>query len=210
MRRLLGLLIVLLLGWSGASLAATPKPDLARTVLVLGDSLSAAHNIAANQGWVHLLEVRLGKMEPPWRVVNASISGETTLSGRHHLPRLLETYKPAVLVLELGANDGLRGLPLEAMEDNLAAMIEMAQQAHAKVLLLGIELPVNYGPRYRDGLRAVYADLARRGRTALVPFLLEKVALDPSLMQDDGLHPTVAGEPIVLATVWAQLAPLLR
>ena len=195
---------MLLIGWSGASQAAAPK-----TVLVLGDSLSAAHNIAANAGWVHLLEVRLGKMEPPWRVVNASISGETTLSGRNHLPGLLETYKPAVVVLELGANDGLRGLPLDAMKDNLAAMIDLAQQAHAKVLLLGIELPVNYGPRYRDGLRAVYADLAQRKRTALVPFLLEGVALDPSRMQEDGLHPTAAGEPAVFATVWSKLAPLL-
>jgi len=205
MRRVLGLLAVLWMGWSGAALAAAPK-----TVLVLGDSLSAAHNIAANQGWVHLLEVRLGKMEPPWRVVNASISGETTLSGRHHLPALLETYKPSVLVLELGGNDGLRGLPLPAMKENLAAMIDMARQAHARVLLVGIELPVNYGPRYREALRGVYVDLARSKGTALVPFLLEKVALDPSLMQADGLHPTAAGEPAVFATVWAQLAPLLR
>ena len=201
---------MLLIGWNGAVLAAAPEGVGARTVLVLGDSLSAAHNIATDQGWVHLLEVRLGKMTPPWRVVNASISGETTLSGRHHLPKLLETYKPAVLVLELGANDGLRGLPLGAMKDNLAAMIDMAQAARAKVLLLGIELPVNYGPRYRDGLRAVYADLAQDKRTALVPFLLEGVALDPSRMQDDGLHPTAAGEPAVMATVWAKLAPLLH
>ena len=177
---------------------------------MLGDSLSAAHNIAVEQGWVHLLDARLGKMEPPWQVVNASISGETTLSGRHHLPALLARYHPAVLVLELGANDGLRGLPLDALKDNLAAMIEQAQQAHAKVLLLGIELPVNYGPRYRDGLRAVYADLARSKHTALVPFLLAAVALDPSRMQDDGLHPTAAGEPAVLDTVWPALLPLLH
>lgn len=196
---------MLLIGWSGASQAAAP-----RTVLVLGDSLSAAHNIAAEQGWVHLLEVRLGKMEPPWRVVNASISGETTLSGLHHLPSLLTRYRPSVVILELGANDGLRGLPLDALEGNLAAMIELAQKAHAKVLLLGIELPVNYGPRYRDGLRAVYARLAQRRHTALVPFLLEGVAQDPSRMQDDGLHPTANGEPAVLATVWPALAPLLR
>ena len=201
---------MLLIGWSGASQAAAPKTGVTKTVLVLGDSLSAAHNIAANEGWAHLLEVRLGKMEPPWRVVNASISGETTLSGRHHLPELLETYKPAVVVLELGANDGLRGLPLDAMSDNLAAMIDMAQKAHARVLLLGIELPVNYGPRYRDGLRAVYAGLAQRKHTALVPFLLQGVALDPSRMQEDGLHPTAAGEPAVFATVWSALAPLLH
>lgn len=204
------MLALLWMGWSGAALAAAPKTAATRTILVLGDSLSAAHNIASNQGWVHLLEVRLGKMEPPWRVVNASVSGETTLSGRHHLPALLETYTPNVLVLELGGNDGLRGLPLAAMKDNLAAMIDMAHQAEVKVLLVGIELPVNYGPRYREALRGVYADLARSKRTALVPFLLEKVALDPSLMQADGLHPTAAGEPAVFATVWAQLAPLLR
>ncbi len=181
-----------------------------RSVLVLGDSLSAAHNIPVESGWVHLLGERLGKMEPPWRVVNASISGETSLSGRNHLPALLAKERPAVVVIELGANDGLRGLPLAALRDNLAAMIELAQKRGARVLLLGIELPVNYGPQYRDGLRAIYADLARSKRTALVPFLLEGVALDPTLMQDDGLHPLAAGEPRVLDNVWRGLAPLLK
>lgn len=181
-----------------------------RSVLVLGDSLSAAHNIPVESGWVHLLGERLGKMEPPWRVVNASISGETSLSGRNHLPALLAKERPAVVVIELGANDGLRGLPLDALRDNLAAMIELAQKRGARVLLLGIELPVNYGPQYRDGLRAIYADLARSKRTALVPFLLEGVALDPTLMQDDGLHPLAAGEPRVLDNVWRGLAPLLK
>ncbi|MEI7036126.1 arylesterase [Fulvimonas yonginensis] len=205
MRRFLGLLAAFCIGWVGAAHAAAPK-----TVLVLGDSLSAAHNIAVEQGWVHLLEVRLAKMEPPWRVINASISGETTASGRRHLPTLLETYRPAVVILELGANDGLRGLPLDALKDNLAAMIDQARAAHAKVLLLGIELPINYGPRYRDGLRAIYTGLAREKGVALVPFLLEGVALDLTKMQDDGLHPTAAGEPAVLATVWSALEPLLR
>jgi len=181
-----------------------------RSVLVLGDSLSAAHNIPVESGWVHLLGERLGKMEPPWRVVNASISGETSLSGRNHLPALLAKERPAVVVIELGANDGLRGLPLDALRDNLAAMIDLAQKRGARVLLLGIELPVNYGPQYRDGLRAIYADLARSKRTGLVPFLLEGVALDPTLMQDDGLHPLAAGEPRVLENVWQGLAPLLK
>lgn len=181
-----------------------------RSVLVLGDSLSAAHNIPVESGWVHLLGERLGKMEPPWRVVNASISGETSLSGRNHLPALLAKERPAVVVIELGANDGLRGLPLDALRDNLAAMIDLAQKRGARVLLLGIELPVNYGPQYRDGLRAIYADLARSKRTALVPFLLDGVALDPALMQDDGLHPLAAGEPRVLDNVWQGLAPLLK
>lgn len=179
-------------------------------MLVLGDSLSAAHNIATEQGWVHLLEVRLGQMEPGWTAINASISGETSLSGRNRLPALLTKYKPAVVVIELGANDGLRGLPLAPLRDNLTSMIDAAQHAGARVLLLGIELPVNYGPQYRDGLRTVYADLARQKRTGLVPFLLDGVALDPKLMQDDGLHPTAAGEPRVLDNVWNALRPLLR
>ncbi len=178
-------------------------------MLVLGDSLSAAHNIPIESGWVHLLDARLGKMVPKWTAVNASISGETSLSGRNRLPVLLRKYHPTVLVLELGANDGLQGLPLPALRDNLTAMIDLAQQAKVRVLLLGIELPVNYGPQYRDGLRAIYADLARTRHAALVPFLLDGVALDPALMQEDGLHPLASAEPKVLETVWRQLQPLL-
>ncbi|MGH8157945.1 MAG: arylesterase [Rhodanobacter sp.] len=189
----------------GSAQAAQPK-----TVLVLGDSLSAAHNIPIESGWVHLLDARLGNMVPKWTVVNASISGETSLSGRHRLPALLTKYHPAVLMLELGANDGLQGLPLPALHDNLAAMLDMAQQAKVRVLLLGIELPVNYGPQYRDGLRAIYAELARTRHVALVPFLLDGIALDPALMQDDGLHPVASAEPKVLDTVWRQLQPLLH
>ena len=186
-------------------MAATPK-----TVLVLGDSLSAAHNIPVESGWVSLLDARLRKMVPMWTAVNASISGETSLSGRNRLPALLQKYHPSVLVLELGANDGLRGLPLPLLHDNLVAMVDAAQQAKVSVLLVGIELPVNYGPQYRDGLRAVYADLARTRHTALVPFLLDGVALDPALMQEDGLHPVASAEPKVLDTVWKQLQPLLH
>ena len=190
----------------GGVQAAVPT----KTVLVLGDSLSAAHNIPVEYGWVHLLDARLGKMVPKWTAINASISGETSLSGRNRLPVLLKKYHPAVVVIELGANDGLRGLPLPALRDNLGAMIEMAQHAKARVLLLGIELPVNYGPQYRDGLREIYADLARTRHVALVPFLLDGIALDPSLMQDDGLHPVASAEPRVLDIVWKQLQPLLK
>lgn len=189
----------------GSAQAATPK-----TVLVLGDSLSAAHNIPVEAGWVHLLDARLGKMVPEWHAVNASISGETSLSGRNRLPALLQKYRPHVLVIELGANDGLRGLPLTALRDNLDATIVMAQKSHVRVLLVGIELPVNYGSRYRDGLRAVYADLAAKRKLALVPFLLKGVAMDPALMQNDGLHPVAAAEPTVLETVWEGLRPLLE
>lgn len=207
MRRFL-CLFVLLFG-IGAVQAASTQNAPAKNLLVLGDSLSAAHNIPVEAGWVHLLEVRLKQMEPGWAVINASISGETSVSGRNRLPALLAQYHPRVVVIELGANDGLRGLPLTDLRSNLAAMIDAAQHAGAKVLLLGIEMPVNYGPQYRDGLRAVYADLAHEKHTALVPFLLEGVALKPELMQEDGLHPVAAGEPLVLDNVWPGVKPLL-
>ncbi len=197
--------VLLWLGSLGPAFAAAPK-----TVLVMGDSLSAAHNIPTEAGWVHLLDARLSTMVPPWTAVNASISGETSLSGRNRLPELLKKYRPAVVVIELGANDGLRGLPLAPLKQNLAAMADAAEGAGAKVLLLGIELPVNYGPQYRDGLRALYTDLAAAKHAALVPFLLDGVALDPALMQEDGLHPVAAAEPRVLDTVWRQLQPLLH
>lgn len=204
MRRFLYALGLLLWGMAVAHAAPT------RSVLVLGDSLSAAHNIPVESGWVSLLYGRLAKMEPPWRVVNASISGETSLSGRNRLPALLATYRPGVVVIELGANDGLQGLPLLQLQDNLTTMVSAAQATHARVLLVGIELPLNYGPVYRDGLRAVYANLARKKHVALLPFLLEGVALQPALMQPDGLHPTAAGEPQVLENVWEKLQPLVR
>jgi len=200
----------LLLGGMGGAVAQVASTPAIRTVLVLGDSLSAAHNIPIESGWVSLLDARLSKMVPKATAVNASISGETSLSGRNRLPALLQKYHPSVLVIELGANDGLQGLSLPALKDNLAAMIDLAQKAKVRVLLLGIELPVNYGPQYRDGLRAVYADLAKAKHTGLVPFLLEDVAMDPAKMQEDGLHPVASAEPQVLGTVWPQLAPLLK
>jgi acyl-CoA thioesterase-1 len=199
-------LCLLLLGMmSMGVVAAQPRP-----VMVLGDSLAAAHNIAVEQGWVHLLEVRLSEMRPPRPLINASISGETSLSGRNRLPALLQHHRPALLVLELGANDGLRGLPLVQIRTNLAAMLDECKAAGVPVLLVGIEMPVNYGPHYRDGLRAVYADLAAQYGTGLVPFLLEGVALQPELMQADGMHPTAAGEPRVFDNVWKALAPMLQ
>lgn len=174
-------------------------------LLVLGDSLSAAYGIPAAEGWVALLQDKL----PGHRVINASISGETTAGGRARLAGLLDEHRPEWLVLELGANDGLRGLPLQQIRDNLAAMLTAAGDAGVEVVLVGIELPVNYGPRYRDGLRGVYRDLAGEFNAALVPFLLEGVALEPDLMQDDGLHPTAAAQPRLLDNVWQVLGPLL-
>jgi acyl-CoA thioesterase-1 len=176
---------------------------------VLGDSLSAAHNIPMESGWVHLLEARLKASRHPRAVVNASISGETTAGGLARLPKLLADNQPALVVIELGANDGLRGLPLAEVRRNLDAMIRASRAAGAKVVLVGIELPINYGPQYRDGLRAMYRDLAAEFNLPLVPFLLDGVALDPELMQDDGLHPKAAGEPKVLNNVWPVLEPAL-
>lgn len=173
-------------------------------VLVLGDSLSAAHAIPVEAGWVALLDRRLSD-SGRGRVVNASISGETTAGGLARLPDLIAVHAPAVVVLELGANDGLRGLPIAQISDNLEAMIGLAQASGAAVLLVGIELPINYGPRYRGALRQVYADLAQRHGTGLVPFLLEDVALEPGLMQEDGLHPTADAQPRLLETVWPAL-----
>jgi acyl-CoA thioesterase-1 len=184
--------------------AAAPRP-----LLVLGDSLSAAHGIAQRDGWVALLEARLAQQPAARPVVNASISGETTAGGLARLPSLLEKHHPALVVLELGANDGLRGLPLATVRANLAAMLEQIEAAGAHALLVGIELPVNYGPRYRDGLRTMYRDLATEFNVPLVPFLLEGVALDPALMQEDGLHPTAAGQPRVLENVWPVLQQAL-
>lgn len=185
----------------------SPLTALAATgpVLVLGDSLAAAYGIRSDDGWVSLLRGRLQQASPPREVVNASISGETTAGGLARLPKLLEEHKPAVVVVELGANDALRGLPLAAPRENLTRIITLSTQAGARVLLLGIEIPTNYGPQYRDGLRAMYRDLAAEFKLPLVPFLLDGVALDPDLMQADGLHPTAAAQPKLLDNVWPSL-----
>lgn len=178
-------------------------------ILVLGDSLSAAYGLAPQEGWVALLDQRLRTGAQPETVVNASISGETTAGGLARLPALLAEHRPALVIVELGANDGLRGLPLAEIRANLAGMLTAIRDAKARALLLGIELPINYGARYRNGLRTMYRGLADEFNVPLVPFLLDGVALDPALMQDDGLHPKAAGEPKVLANVWAVLASML-
>lgn len=179
------------------------------TLLVFGDSISAGYGIKAGEGWVALLQKRLASQGYGYRVVNASVSGETTSGGSARLPRALELHKPRVLVLELGANDGLRGLPLDVSRSSLAAMIELAQAREAKVLLLGMRIPPNYGPRYAEGFARMYVELAKKYKVPLVPFFMEKVALRSDLMQSDGLHPTAAAQPLLLDTVWPALRPLL-
>jgi acyl-CoA thioesterase-1 len=176
-------------------------------ILVVGDSLSAAHNIPVQSGWVSLLEQRLKQqMKAPPAVVNASISGETSSGALTRLPGLLEKHHPGVVVIELGGNDALRGLAPAQLKANLDRMIVLSRQAGAQVVLLGIDVPPNYGPAYRERLRGVYAQLAEQYRLPLVPFFLEGVALHPDLMQADGLHPTAAAQPKVLDNVW----PVLR
>lgn len=177
---------------------------------MFGDSLSAAYGIQAGTGWVDLMRTRLEQRSPPLQVVNASISGETTAGGLARLPEVLGENSPVIVILELGANDALRGLPLEAPRTNLSRIIELCRGAGARVLLIGTEIPINYGPQYRDGLRTLYRDLAGKFNLPLVPFLLEGVALDASLMQDDGLHPKAAAQPRVLENVWPVLEVMLK
>ena len=186
--------------------------DRSHTVLVLGDSLSAAHNLAESQGWVALMQKRLVEKSSgathKWEIVNASISGETTSGGLSRLPELLNVVQPGWVLLELGANDGLRGLPLTLIRQNLQKLIDQSKQSGARVVLLGIMLPPNYGPAYAEPFAKMYQQLAEKNALPLVPFLLKDVATNPKLMQQDGLHPTAEGEPIVLDNVWAVVKPL--
>jgi acyl-CoA thioesterase-1 len=180
-----------------------------KTILVFGDSLSAAYGIDAKRGWVALLAERLQRERLDYSVVNASISGETTAGGVSRLPRALSRHKPAVVILALGANDGLRGLPVPEMKKNLAAMIRMSQTAGAKVLLVGMRVPPNYGPEYTQDFAAAFAELARARKTARAPFLLEGVAEDLRFFQPDRIHPTESAQPLLLENVWKALKPLL-
>jgi len=191
-----------------ASVASAAAPAQ-RTIVVLGDSLSAGYGIKVEQGWVRLLEQRLASEGYGYRVVNASVSGETTQGGLARLPRALETHKPAIVIVELGGNDGLRGLQLAASRDNLSRIIEKARTAKAQVLLVGMMIPPNYGPRYGEDFRKMFSDLAGKYSLAFVPFLLDQIALNPELMQADGIHPNSAGQPQILKNLWPELKPLL-
>ena len=177
---------------------------------MVGDSLSAAYGIAEKRGWVALLAERLARERLDYSVANASISGETTSGGLARIAKSLEQHKPAVVILALGANDGLRGLPVAEMKKNLSSMIVAAQKAGAKVLVAGVRLPPNYGPDYAEAFDASFAELSRRHRTALAPFLLEGMAEKPEMFLPDRLHPAEAAQPILLDNVWKALRPLLR
>ncbi len=181
-------------------------------ILVFGDSLSAAHGLYTEQGWVNLLRQRLAQLtdlDKPWQVINASASGETTTGGLKRLPALLDAHHPRLCILELGANDGLLGLPLNRMRENLIQMVRLCQK-HGKVLLLGMRLPPNYGPRYTREFEDSFQQVAAQTRIPYVPFLLDRVALSAELMQADGLHPNANAQPIILDNVWPLLLPIIH
>lgn len=178
-------------------------------ILVLGDSLSAAYGIPLERGWVNLLQTRLETEGYGYEVVNASVSGDTTGAALTRLPRALELHQPAIVIVELGGNDGLRGTPVAQMQRNLASIIEKARAVDAEILVTGIMIPPNYGAEYTARFSAVYTSLVDEFEVALVPFILDGIALEPSLMQADGIHPTAAAQPRILDNVWPALQPLL-
>jgi acyl-CoA thioesterase-1 len=181
----------------------------AKTILVLGDSLSAAYGLNAEQGWVALLQHKLQAKNKSFQVINDSITGDTSAGGLARIDQALSKHQPDILLLELGANDGLRGLPPKNMQANLTEIITRAQKLGIKVLLLGVRIPLNYGKRYTDMLYGVYPALALKLTIPLVPFMLEDVALNSQLMQADGLHPNASAQPILLNNIWPYLQPLL-
>jgi acyl-CoA thioesterase-1 len=181
----------------------------ASTLLVMGDSLSAAYNLRQEAGWVSLLENQLSKPNPEIKVVNASVSGETSQGGLSRFDQLLTEYKPSWVILELGANDALRGYPLDQTAKNLEKMVEQAHKSNAKVLLIGNKIPQNYGKRYTEMFFKLYEEIANKYKVAYLPFMLEGVALNKSLMQDDGLHPNKDGQLLVLQNILPYLQPLL-
>jgi acyl-CoA thioesterase-1 len=209
---LLGGVLLALLAIAAPALAKTPvrAPAAKKTVLVMGDSLSAGYGIDVRQGWVALLGQRLKATNPGWTVVNASVSGETTAGGLSRLPRELARVKPSVVVIELGANDGLRGLPVRDLQANLDRMTRLAKASGARVVLLGMRMPPNLGRAYTEGFANAYTGVARAERAALVPFFLEPIVMQRAAFQRDNLHPTAPVQGKLLDHVWPTLRPLLK
>ncbi len=202
MKRLLALFVLIV-----ASASAQAE---APVILVFGDSISAGYGLPLEQGWVELLKTRLKSQGYGYQVVNASVSGETTAGGLARLPRALELHHPSIVILELGGNDGLRGLPVAQMRANLSQMVNLSGATGAQILLLGMRMPPNYGPQYTKEFALVFSDLATDKKVGLVPFLLTNIALSPQLLQADDIHPNAQGQPILLDNVWPTLKPLLR
>lgn len=195
--------LLLLIVLTGAAQAAP-------TLLVLGDSLSAAYGIPRETGWVNLLSLRLHEQKSPYQVVNASVSGETSAGGLTRLPSLLATHRPRLLILALGANDGLRGLPPQQTARNLENIIALTEKQGGKILLVGMQMPPNYGATYAGKFQAVFTEVAKKRKVPLVPFLLDGIATQADRFQSDGLHPTAQAQPQLLDTIWRSLAPMLK
>ncbi|MBL6746112.1 MAG: arylesterase [Pseudomonadales bacterium] len=196
---------LLCLVWADSS-----RGDEDKTVLVFGDSLSASYGIEEEQGWVNLLSEKLRQAQSPYSVINASVSGETSTGGLSRLPAALAEFQPSVVILELGGNDGLRGLPLATLQSNLEEMVSLSQRAGAKVLLAGIQIPPNYGPRYTEPFYALFGDIAESEQLPFVPFLIDGIPQQPELMQNDGIHPRAEAQHMILDNVWPVLAPMLQ
>jgi acyl-CoA thioesterase I len=203
MRKILFLWVLL---WTAPAAATTAAP----VILVWGDSLSAAYGMPLGSGWVQLLQVRLRDQGYPHRVVNGSVTGETTAGGLARLPAALKRHRPDFVLIELGGNDGLRGLPLAQLRANLRALVARSREAGAQVLVLEMQIPPNYGPAYTQGFQQAFAEAARAGPARLVPFFLAPIASDPKWFQDDGIHPTPAAQPRLLDAVWPALEPVLK
>jgi|TARA_B110000208_G_scaffold52467_1_gene68871 acyl-CoA thioesterase-1 len=191
--------------FSQSTWAAQPS-----TLLVFGDSLSAAYGMKESQGWVRLLETQINQSDLNFSVVNGSISGETSTGGLARLPAMLENYSPDIVILELGGNDGLRGLPLAALEKNMRTMVDLISQSGAEILLTGIQIPPNYGPRYTEPFFDIYEKIAKSQDLSLVPFLIDGIPQQPDLMQADGIHPKAEAQYLILENVWPYLEELLR
>ncbi|MFC1776214.1 arylesterase [Pseudomonadota bacterium] len=204
MRVILSLLLTIV-GLIPNVVQASDQPVL----LILGDSLSAGYGMDREHSWVHLLELRLDQYGHSYRVLNSSISGDTTQGGLARLPRLVDRYQPEIVIIELGGNDGLRGINPDVTRENMTRMIRYSQQSGARVLLAGIKLPPNYGTAYLQQFESIYTDLAAEYDTLLVPFFMDGVVFEPGMLQADGIHPSEKGQPVLLENVWTVLAPAL-
>lgn len=204
LRLFLPLLAIILTATGGRVVA-----DSSFTLMVYGDSLSAAYGIEESEGWVELLREKLDSEGYPYQVVNGSVSGETTTGGLSRLPAMLDSYQPDLVILELGGNDGLRGLPLNAIRQNLISMVEMSRDSGASVLLAGIQIPPNYGPRYTEPFYQQFSEIAKEFDLPLIPFLIDGIPQQPELMQDDGIHPKAEAQFMIVDNVWPVLEPML-
>lgn len=202
--------IVTWVGFLLLSISASAKPPAeSSAIVVLGDSISAAYGMALEEGWVALLAARIDQERMPYKIINASISGETSAGGLRRLPALLQTHQPGLVIIELGGNDGLRGYPIGQLQSNLREMIKLSEQADAQVLLLPMEIPPNFGKFYADAFRDSFRNAIEGNQAVLGDFPLRDVVLKSSLMQNDGIHPTAVAQPVILESVWQNLSRLL-